>query len=545
MKQILLRHTPKHQSGRLLLPAALLAASCVAAAGFLTSSAAAAQDASSKFDAVQDATKGSDAKKQDKKDKPQIGRGRLTGKKQPPKPAAVPKGAPTLIPKGVPDTAAPEKQVAPPQKPVMTPDMTAEERMKLEQDYLEKLKASQAGSKNPKFGAAAPRPPRNPNAKLDIEYGTETHDFGRARQGDQLTHVFKMKSGGSEPLIISQASPTCGCTLGEIKVKNPGDATAELYRFGDPIEPNADIELSATLDTGSKRNNTQVRIQIYSNDGKAPANSLVLKASIQPFIVASPPFLQLGQIRQGTERTAKITFRTNGGEKVLLTVDDTRKVPMPEGLSFEVEPVNPDEEGKSSQWAASFKVGPTAPEGAGGYMLRMNTDIKLPTPATPPVKGKAVPIYYSCDANISYNIIGALSMQPAYISLGLVRPGQPQVRSTRLTAHEEDFDLSGVKVEVVGEGGQELLWADRFAATVKPVAGSNAVDVELRLEGLPDEADGAFRGRVKITTGHESKPELFLRFSGVCRKLAGNVARPAAPQKKAPAKDPIGVGGGK
>ena len=357
-----------------------------------------------------------------------------------------------------------------------------------------------------------------------------------------------MKSAGSEPLIITQASPTCGCTLGEIKVKKPGDQTAELYRFGDPIEAGADVELEATLDTGSKRNDTQVRIQVYSNDGKAPTTTLTLKASIQPFIVATPPYLQLGNIREGTEKTAKINFRTSNGEAILLSTDTTRKVPVPEGLTVSMDPVNPGPDGKSSQWAATFVIGSGAKEGPGGFMLRLNSDVELPqakkakglTPqeeAKLAAKGAGKPTVYTCDANISYNVIGALSMAPQYISLGLVRPGQAVVRSARLTSHESDFDLSGVKVELVGEGNAELQWADQFMASVKPVAGTNAVDIELRLKGLPETSDGAFRGRVKITTGHPTKPELFLRFSGVCRKLAAGAARPGA-TKRPPAKKP-------
>lgn len=549
MKQPSLRQSqltaslPAARSGRLLLPAALLAVSCFTVTGFLTVADSFGQDADTKK-VAQDA----DAAKAGQK---KAGRGRLSGRTAPPKPVAVPSSPKTV--QRAPVQPVGFQKATPPVKPVQDPTMSAEEQKKANQAYLDKLKA--AGQQNGSKYGAAPRPPRNPNAKLEIEYGTETHDFGRSRQGDQLTHTFKMKSSGSEPLIISQASPTCGCTLGEIKVKNPGDETNSLYRFGDPIQPNAEIEVEATLDTGSKRNDTQVRIQVYSNDGKAAVTSLVLKASVQPFIVATPAFLQLGQIRQGEEKTAKVNFRTQGGERVLLTRDESRMVSLPEGLSYEVEAINPDAEGKSNQWTASFKIDTSlGQEGAKGYLLRLNTDLKLPqnekiaaANAAQAAKSgkKSLPLFYSCDANVSYNIIGALSMQPQYISLGLVRPGQPQVRSTRLTAHEEGFDLSGVKVEIVGEGGQELQWKDRFSAAVKPVPGASAVDIELRLDGLPEAADGAFRGRVKILTGHESKPEMFLRFSGVCRKLAGVAARPAQPQKKAPQKGAIGVGGDK
>jgi hypothetical protein len=37
-------------------------------------------------------------------------------------------------------------------------------------------------------------------------------DFGTITQGDTATHVFKFKNTGNEPLIISEAHGSCGCT---------------------------------------------------------------------------------------------------------------------------------------------------------------------------------------------------------------------------------------------------------------------------------------------------------------------------------------------
>ncbi|MEM8713132.1 MAG: DUF1573 domain-containing protein, partial [Planctomycetota bacterium] len=378
----------------------------------------------------------------------------------------------------------------------------------------------------------------NPNAKLDIEFGSDKHDFGQARQGDQLTHVFEMKSGGTEPLVISQASPTCGCTLGEIKVKNPGDEVSALYKFGDEIQPGADIELEATLDTTSKTSRTNVRINVYSNDGTAGQNQLQLMASVTPFITATPKFLQLGEIREGVSKTATVDFRTSSGDAIMLSQDDSRPIPMPQGLSLDVEAINANEEGKSNHWRATFTIAADSTAEPKGYMLRLNSDVPLPESKAKPKKPGS-PAVYQASTNINYRILGALSLQPQYVSLGLVRPGQPVVRNVRLTCHEPEFDLSGVTVEVTGEGANELAWADRFQASVKPVSGSNAVDIELRLTGLPDDADGSFRGRVNIKTGHPSKPEDFFRFSGVCRKLSGQGASPVrrpVPAKKAPVK---------
>lgn len=48
-----------------------------------------------------------------------------------------------------------------------------------------------------------------PELKFDIE----TYDFGTIKQGDKVTHDFDFVNTGKEPLVISQAAGSCGCTV--------------------------------------------------------------------------------------------------------------------------------------------------------------------------------------------------------------------------------------------------------------------------------------------------------------------------------------------
>lgn len=48
-------------------------------------------------------------------------------------------------------------------------------------------------------------------AKLD----TETYDFGKIKQNNPTTATFTVTNVSKEPLIIEQATPTCGCTIGD------------------------------------------------------------------------------------------------------------------------------------------------------------------------------------------------------------------------------------------------------------------------------------------------------------------------------------------
>ena len=47
------------------------------------------------------------------------------------------------------------------------------------------------------------------------KFTSETIDLGKIKQGNPTTATFVITNVGTEPLIIEQANPTCGCTIGD------------------------------------------------------------------------------------------------------------------------------------------------------------------------------------------------------------------------------------------------------------------------------------------------------------------------------------------
>ncbi len=54
--------------------------------------------------------------------------------------------------------------------------------------------------------------PDNPNAP-EITFVSEIHDYGTIKQGADGSCEFKFKNTGKDPLIISNARGSCGCTV--------------------------------------------------------------------------------------------------------------------------------------------------------------------------------------------------------------------------------------------------------------------------------------------------------------------------------------------
>jgi hypothetical protein len=48
-----------------------------------------------------------------------------------------------------------------------------------------------------------------------MTFENSKYDFGTVTEGDKVVHEFKFTNEGTQPLIISSASATCGCTVPE------------------------------------------------------------------------------------------------------------------------------------------------------------------------------------------------------------------------------------------------------------------------------------------------------------------------------------------
>jgi len=61
---------------------------------------------------------------------------------------------------------------------------------------------------------ATPAQPAVPAGPLTtLEFGEATFDFGEVMEGEKVNHAYEFTNTGTEPLIISNAKGSCGCTV--------------------------------------------------------------------------------------------------------------------------------------------------------------------------------------------------------------------------------------------------------------------------------------------------------------------------------------------
>jgi hypothetical protein len=88
----------------------------------------------------------------------------------------------------------------------------------------------------------------------EIIFREYQHDFGKVAEGEKVSCTFTFDNKGTENLIISSATTTCGCTVSKYDKK--------------PIPPGASGNLDVVFDT-SGRNGMQTKtITVKSNASK-------------------------------------------------------------------------------------------------------------------------------------------------------------------------------------------------------------------------------------------------------------------------------------
>ncbi|MBL7892999.1 MAG: DUF1573 domain-containing protein [Bacteroidia bacterium] len=102
--------------------------------------------------------------------------------------------------------------------------------------------------------------PPNPNA-AEIVFETDQHDFGTLKQGAECAVEFKFKNTGKEPLLISNAQPSCGCTVPQWPKEpvKPGDSGVIKVKYdSNRVGP---FEKTVTVTSNAKTQQKVVRIK--------------------------------------------------------------------------------------------------------------------------------------------------------------------------------------------------------------------------------------------------------------------------------------------
>jgi hypothetical protein len=241
-----------------------------------------------------------------------------------------------------------------------------------------------------------------------------------------------------------------------------------------------------------------------------------LEAEIEPILVVEPsPTVYFGRMTTADSTEETITISAKRGEPFSLSLVEESFAPFVQYLRIEPTAIEPDADGRAAKWEVKVSIGPDTPMGMRNCPVRFVTDVVVANPRYPNADGSQQ--FHVVQVNVQAQVTGMVHADPAFISFGLVRPGEVVERSLRIECHD-DFQLSAdMPATLEGLQGQEFEYAEAFSISVVPVDDGRLFELKMRIEGLPDEVNGSFGGILKIAVGHPWMKELTVRFSGVCR----------------------------
>ncbi len=103
------------------------------------------------------------------------------------------------------------------------------------------------------------------NTGPDVEFEKDIHDFGTLTQGGNASTEFMFTNTGSEPLIISNARGSCGCTVPSWPKQ--------------PIKPGETSSIKVKYDS-NRIGPINKSVTITSNAGNEPTKVLRIKGNI-------------------------------------------------------------------------------------------------------------------------------------------------------------------------------------------------------------------------------------------------------------------------
>ena len=119
---------------------------------------------------------------------------------------------------------------------------------------------------------AVPEPPAGPTTTIKFE---ETEfDFGTVEQGEKVNHVYKFSNTGNEPLIISNAKGSCGCTVPSwpkepIPVGGSGEIQVQFDSKGKKNMQSKKVTITANTDPGQTF--LTIKGEVNAPEGEAAA----------------------------------------------------------------------------------------------------------------------------------------------------------------------------------------------------------------------------------------------------------------------------------
>jgi Protein of unknown function (DUF1573) len=332
--------------------------------------------------------------------------------------------------------------------------------------------AKPAGQQPPAAKPPAGAPAGKAVAAPKIEISQETRDMGTVPKGQVIETDFVIKNTGGSDLVISDARPSCGCTVSN---------------FDKLIKPGAEGKVHTSVDTKSFSGPISKSVLVVSNDPDRPQMNLFVKALVKPFVdVAPQQFVRFSVVKGDPASQDVILISEEKGFKP--TVAETAQ-PY---VKAELSPAGDKDKiaGRpGEQYKLAISVTPDAPEGLLNAPVRVTTGVQQQPTLEVPVSGIVRP---------------RVSVSPITVNFGNFTPGKdPIMRNIVVTNNKPGTPVKVTKAEVSVPG---------FQTDVVPT--QEGVSYTVVVKAGDKVKKGAFDGKVTLYTSDKEKAVIEIPLKG-------------------------------
>lgn len=239
-------------------------------------------------------------------------------------------------------------------------------------------------------------------------FETTTHDFGAVARRAKAEYEFVLTNPYLEDVHVASARSTCGCTI--VTVKKP---LLKTYEKG---------AIVATLNTGAFLGQRSATITVTFDQPNDARVQLHVKGYIRDDVVLEPNSVRFGAVDHGTpvEKTISVSRRGQGNWRIL---EARSRNPH---LSGQVLSTTRHRDRVSCQ--VRVCLSPDSPAAViREYLELVTTDRRFPV----------VPVL------VEGEVISGVTVSPAALFIGVVRPGQ-QVTRQLVVRGKEPFRIASV-----------------------------------------------------------------------------------------------------
>jgi hypothetical protein len=316
--------------------------------------------------------------------------------------------------------------------------------------------------------ALAQKPVEGPQ----IEVVPETKDAGTVAKGTQIEATFVVKNTGKADLVISDARPSCGCTVAS---------------YDKVIKPGAQGKVVSAVDTKNFSGPIAKSILLVTNDPNRPQMNLFVKAIVKPFVDVLPqPFVRFSVVKgdSAAQDTIVLSEETTFKPSIAETSQPYVKAELAPAGDKDKIPGRPGE-----QYRLHITVTPDAPEGLLNAPIRISTGVAQQPTLEVPVSGIIRP---------------RVSVTPIAVNFGNFTAGKdPITRNIVVTNNKPAVPVKVTKAEVSVPG---------FVTDVVPT--QEGISYTVVVKASEKVKKGTLEGTVKLFTSDKEKSIIEIPLRG-------------------------------